>query len=160
MRERYWNNTPNDPDRKERRMAECLVHGHVPWATFTQIVARAATCARTAHATLAGPRYVINFPTKTHWRARSKLESIEAGLVDLVRVIKELRIRSIALPPLGCGAGGLDWRDVEPQIRRALAAVDDVDVLLYPPGETPTAARMRTKQGTDPTRTTCDTYYG
>lgn len=53
------------------------------------------------------PRYIINFPTKEHWRSRSRLEHINAGLDDLVRVIRELQISSIALPALGCGNGGL-----------------------------------------------------
>src|SRR5437879_5560124 len=94
---------------------------------------------------LAGPRYVINFPTKGHWRSRSRLDDIEQGLRDLVRVVRELRIRSLAVPPLGCGNGGLDWRQVEPRIRSVLAVLDpDVQVLLYPPGQTPDAAAMRT----------------
>lgn len=93
---------------------------------------------------LAGPRFIINFPTKRHWRSRSRLESIDAGLVDLIRVVKELDINSIAVPPLGCGNGGLDWRDVEPRIRRAFEQVPEVDVLLFPPGATPPAAAMRT----------------
>lgn len=83
---------------------------------------------------LAGPRYIINFPTKGHWRARSRLSDIEQGLRDLVRVVQELRIRSLALPPLGCGNGGLDWRDVEPRIRAQLTPLaTDVQVVLYPP---------------------------
>ncbi|KAK0348315.1 hypothetical protein LTR94_037752, partial [Friedmanniomyces endolithicus] len=56
------------------------------------------------------PRFIINFPTKRHWRGKSRMEDIDAGLVDLVRVIRERKIRSIAIPPLGSGLGGLDWR--------------------------------------------------
>jgi O-acetyl-ADP-ribose deacetylase (regulator of RNase III) len=93
---------------------------------------------------MTGPRYVINFPTKRHWRAPSALPDIERGLDDLVRVIDELKITSLALPPLGCGNGGLDWSDVEPRIRAALAAVPEVNVVVYPPGETPAAQQMRT----------------
>lgn len=94
---------------------------------------------------LTGPSYVINFPTKGHWRARSRLSDIERGLQDLVRVVRELRIRSLALPPLGCGNGGLDWRQVEPLIRATLESLDpEVQVVLYPPGQTPDAAAMRT----------------
>lgn len=89
-----------------------------------------------------GPKYVINFPTKGHWRAPSRLPDIETGLVDLVRVVRELQIRSIAIPPLGAGSGGLDWRDVEPLIRRAFEAAPDVEVLLYPPGAPPRASEM------------------
>lgn len=92
---------------------------------------------------LIGPRYVINFPTKAHWRAGSKMADIEAGLHDLVRVVAEMGIRSIAVPPLGCGNGGLDWADVEPRIRSAFDALPDVDVRLYAPGAAPEAAAMR-----------------
>jgi O-acetyl-ADP-ribose deacetylase (regulator of RNase III) len=84
---------------------------------------------------LAGPRFIINFPTKRHWRAGSKIEWIDAGLRDLVRTIEEYKIRSIALPPLGCGNGGLAWSDVKPLIVDALGALNDVDVLLFPPGQ-------------------------
>lgn len=90
---------------------------------------------------LSGPRYVINFPTKGHWRSPSHLEDIAEGLVDLVRVVRDLGIRSIAIPPLGAGNGGLDWRDVEPLIRGAF--VDEpVEVHLYEPGRTPAAREM------------------
>ena len=69
---------------------------------------------------LFGPRWIINFPTKTHWRVRTRIEWIEEGLKDLVRTIRDKNIRSIAIPPLGCGNGGLDWRDVRPAIVSAL----------------------------------------
>ena len=68
------------------------------------------------------PRYLINFPTKRHWRSPSRMEDIEAGLTALVEEIRRRGIRSIAVPPLGCGNGGLDWRDVRPAIERALGA--------------------------------------
>ena len=68
------------------------------------------------------PGYVINFPTKRHWRGRSRLHDIEAGLPALVTEIERRGIRSIALPPLGCGLGGLAWADVKPLIHKALAA--------------------------------------
>lgn len=92
--------------------------------------------------TLDGPRYVINFPTKGHWRAKSRLEDVESGLRDLVRVIRDLSITSIAVPPLGCGNGGLDWADVEPRIRAALSDLPDVEVHLFPPAGAPAAADM------------------
>lgn len=92
--------------------------------------------------TAAGPRFVINFPTKAHWRARSRLVDVERGLQDLVRVVRELEITSVAVPPLGCGNGGLDWRDVEPRIRAAFAELAEVDVVLFPPGDMPPAAAM------------------
>lgn len=93
---------------------------------------------------LDGPSVVINFPTKRHWRGASKLGDIEAGLNDLVDVIRQEEIRSIAIPPLGCGNGGLDWTDVESLIRAKLAPLDDVDIRIYPPGATPVPADMHT----------------
>src|SRR5690349_14003605 len=59
-------------------------------------------------------KFIVNFPTKDHWRAKSKLEYISEGLDALVSDIKKYRIKSIALPPLGCGNGGLDWDTVRP----------------------------------------------
>jgi O-acetyl-ADP-ribose deacetylase (regulator of RNase III) len=88
------------------------------------------------------PRYIINFPTKRHWRGRSRIEDIEAGLESLVTEIKRLRLRSIAIPPLGCGNGGLDWSDVRPRIERALEKVPDVRVLLFAPRGAPAAEDM------------------
>lgn len=88
-----------------------------------------------------GPRWVINFPTKKHWRSRSKIGDIEAGLVDLVAVVARLGIKSIAIPPLGCGHGGLKWEDVRPRIEEAFASLP-IDVLLYPPTHTPSAREM------------------
>jgi O-acetyl-ADP-ribose deacetylase (regulator of RNase III) len=93
---------------------------------------------------MTGPKYVINFPTKGHWKSRSKMADIEAGLVDLITVIRELGIESVAVPPLGCGNGGLDWSDVEPRIVAAFERVPDVDVLLFPPAGRPAASEMTT----------------
>lgn len=92
---------------------------------------------------LAGPRYIINFPTKLDWRSRAKMEDIEAGLSALVAAIREQGIRSIAIPPLGCGNGGLKWSEVRPRIEIALAALPDVRVLLYEPDGAPKADAMR-----------------
>ncbi len=89
-----------------------------------------------------GPRWIINFPTKGHWRADSHLADIEAGLKDLVATIRRLHIRSIAIPPLGCGNGGLDWNEVRPVIEAALAKVPDVEALVYAPGGAPEVAEM------------------
>ncbi|MCE6996946.1 macro domain-containing protein [Saccharothrix sp. S26] len=86
---------------------------------------------------LAGPRYIINFPTKGHWKSNSRLEDIERGLEDLVEVLGNLDIKSIAIPPLGSGNGGLDWAQVEPIIRSTLRDLSDVDVHLYPPSTEP-----------------------
>ncbi len=79
------------------------------------------------------PRFVINFPTKKHWREPSMLEYIESGLTDLVNQVDELGICSIAVPPLGCGLGGLDWADVKPRILDAFVRLGDVRVLLFEP---------------------------
>lgn len=80
-----------------------------------------------------GPRWIINFPTKKHWRRPSKLEWIRAGLRDLVRVIQDNDIRSIAIPPLGCGNGGLEWAIVRREIDAALADVPEVKATVYAP---------------------------
>lgn len=91
---------------------------------------------------LTGPRYIINFPTKGHWKARSRLADVEAGLDDLAKVVQHLGITSIAVPPLGCGNGGLDWSRVRPLIERTFAALPDVDTRVYPPAGAPQAADM------------------
>lgn len=82
---------------------------------------------------LAGPRYIINFPTKRHWRGKSRMEDIEAGLAALAQELRERGIRSVAIPPLGSGLGGLDWTDVRPRIATTLSALPDVDVLIFEP---------------------------
>ena len=91
---------------------------------------------------LDNPRFIINFPTKRHWRGKSRIEDIDAGLVDLVRVIKERKIRSIAIPPLGSGLGGLNWSQVRPRIEAAMTALPEVEVLIFEPGGAPTAQEM------------------
>lgn len=88
------------------------------------------------------PKYVINFPTKRHWKGKSRIEDIESGLVALVREVKALNIASLAIPPLGCGNGGLDWSKVAPLIEAAFADMHTVKVLLYPPGNVPVAEEM------------------
>lgn len=82
---------------------------------------------------LVGPKWIINFPTKEHWRQPSKIEWIEEGLEDLKRVIVEKNIRSIALPPLGSGNGGLDWADVRSRIEATLNSLGDVSVIVFEP---------------------------
>jgi O-acetyl-ADP-ribose deacetylase (regulator of RNase III) len=82
-----------------------------------------------------GPQWIINFPTKKHWRQPSKMEWIVEGLQDLKRVIRERNIRSVALPPLGAGNGRLDWSEVRVEIQRALADLGDVDIVVYEPTE-------------------------
>lgn len=88
------------------------------------------------------PRYIINFPTKRHWRSDSKLEDIEAGLRALRHEVRQRGIRSVAIPPLGCGHGGLDWDDVRPRIEAALADLDGVDIQLYEPAGAPDPRAM------------------
>ncbi|MBL4686074.1 MAG: macro domain-containing protein [Nannocystaceae bacterium] len=88
---------------------------------------------------LVAPRFIINFPTKKHWRNPSKLEYVRDGLVDLVKQVRALKIQSIAIPPLGCGYGGLDWKNVRPLIEAAFSGLSDVRVLLYAPKGAPTA---------------------
>lgn len=96
------------------------------------------------HATgsLIGPKYVINFPTKRHWRGASHMEDIVSGLQDLVAVITDLNIKSIALPPLGCGLGGLDWNKVQVCIESALSQLSEVKVIVFEPKGSPEAEKM------------------
>jgi O-acetyl-ADP-ribose deacetylase (regulator of RNase III) len=91
---------------------------------------------------LTPPRFIINFPTKRHWRGKSRLEDIDAGLVALVETIRAKGIRSIAIPPLGSGLGGLDWDVVAPRIKAALAPLVEVQVLLFEPNGAPSAEVM------------------
>jgi O-acetyl-ADP-ribose deacetylase (regulator of RNase III) len=88
------------------------------------------------------PRYLINFPTKGHWRTKSNLPGIRAGLADLRQIVIERGITSIAVPPLGCGNGGLSWEDVRPLIAEALGDLPGVRVLVYPPQDSPPPATM------------------
>lgn len=82
---------------------------------------------------LDGPKWIINFPTKKHWRHPSKMEWVEEGLQDLRRVLVENSISSVALPPLGSGNGGLRWQEVKPRILSALDNLSDVRVIVYEP---------------------------
>lgn len=85
------------------------------------------------------PKYIINFPTKVHWKGDSQLDYIERGLDDLIRVIYEYNIQSVAVPPLGCGYGGLDWNVVKPLLLEKLRNVD-AEIFLYEPGLRPQEA--------------------
>ncbi len=85
----------------------------------------------TGHMT--GPRYIVNFPTKRHWRGKSRMEDIESGLDALAREIEERSIRSIAIPPLGSGLGGLEWADVRSRVESALGGLDGVRVVAFEP---------------------------
>lgn len=82
---------------------------------------------------LMGPKWIVNFPTKKHWRHPTKIEWITEGLKDLKKVIEENNIRSVAVPPLGCGNGGLDWQDVRPAIEEALGSLSGVELIVYEP---------------------------
>jgi len=90
----------------------------------------------TENTDMLGPRWIINFPTKTHWRSKTRLDWIDAGLADLVRVIEDKGIWSIAVPPLGCGNGGLDWDVVRPRIISALEPLDGLSAIVFEPTAT------------------------
>lgn len=92
---------------------------------------------------LSAPRYIINFPTKRHWRGKSRMQDIDAGLEAMVRDIGRLGIRSVAIPPLGSGLGGLEWSEVRPRIEAAMQALPDVRVRIYQPKGAPQADKMQ-----------------
>jgi O-acetyl-ADP-ribose deacetylase (regulator of RNase III) len=92
--------------------------------------------------TLSNPLYIINFPTKRHWRGKSRIEDIEAGLKALAAEINNRGIKSIAIPPLGSGLGGLKWDDVRPRIENALKDIPKVKVVVYEPKGAPDARDM------------------
>jgi O-acetyl-ADP-ribose deacetylase (regulator of RNase III) len=98
------------------------------------------------------PAWIINFPTKKHWRNPSKLEWIRDGLRDLVQVITEKRIRSVALPPLGCGSGGLEWAIVKREIEGELGGLKDVDILVFEPAVDSGAAESAGRDALTPAR--------
>jgi len=76
-------------------------------------------------------RFLINFPTKLHWRSRSKIEYVKDGLVDFVEQVRRLGVKSVAMPPLGCGNGGLEWLDVRPLIEAALSELPEVNFVIF-----------------------------
>ncbi|MEW6033606.1 MAG: macro domain-containing protein [Chloroflexota bacterium] len=88
------------------------------------------------------PRYIVNFPTKRHWKGRSRYEDIEAGLRALVAEVRNRKIGSIAIPSLGCGLGGLNWKRVRSMIEDALSGLPEVEVHLYEPAGTPSTKEM------------------
>ena len=91
---------------------------------------------------LVSPRYIINFPTKRHWRGKSLIGDIDAGLEALVAEVRSRGIRSIAIPPLGAGLGGLDWADVRGRIERAMGALPDVRAIVFEPHQAPEEAEV------------------
>jgi O-acetyl-ADP-ribose deacetylase (regulator of RNase III) len=78
-------------------------------------------------------RVLISFPTKGHWKARSRLPDIEEGLISLRALIEREGLKSVAVPPLGCGNGGLSWADVKPLIIKHLGDLHDVQISVYEP---------------------------
>lgn len=91
---------------------------------------------------LTNPRYIINFPTKRHWRGKSRLSDIEAGLEALVDEISRRGIRSIAIPPLASGLGGLAWADVRSRMDRAFRSLPDIGITVFEPKGAPVTADM------------------
>ncbi len=82
---------------------------------------------------LTNPRFIVNFPTKRHWREKSRLEDVETGLAALAADIRDREIRSIAIPALGAGLGGQDWSDVQRRIEAALGGLSGVRVVVFEP---------------------------
>jgi O-acetyl-ADP-ribose deacetylase (regulator of RNase III) len=95
---------------------------------------------------LINPKYIINLPTKRHWKGKSKIEDIENGLVDLKSVIKAYDIKSIAIPPLGSGSGGLDWNIVKNKIENAFVDIKDINIIVYQPLEEKTIVKKISKE--------------
>lgn len=91
---------------------------------------------------LTHPRYIINFPTKRHWRGKSRMEDIDAGLNALAEEIRARKIHSIAIPPLGSGLGGLDWEQVRPRIREVLGELTDVRTIIFEPQGAPQEGKI------------------
>lgn len=85
--------------------------------------------------TLEGEKIIVNFPTKTEWYRKSQYNYIEEGLKDLVQVIKEYKIKSVAIPPLGCGNGGLKWDRVKLLLEQYLSPLQDIRIIIYEPNE-------------------------
>jgi len=94
---------------------------------------------------IVNPKYIFNFPTKRHWRDKARMEDIKLGLEDLVNLVQKLQIQSIAIPPLGCGLGGLNWTDVKPLIENAAAYIPNVQVNIFEPGYSPKPEEMKVK---------------
>jgi len=88
------------------------------------------------------PKYIVNFPTKRHWRGKSRMEDIDSGLEALVEDLKRLDIKSIAIPPLGSGLGGLNWTQVRSRIEHYLGNLEGIEVRVYEPMGAPSAEKM------------------
>jgi O-acetyl-ADP-ribose deacetylase (regulator of RNase III) len=95
---------------------------------------------------MTNPKYIINFPTKRHWRGKSRIEDVETGLDALVQEINRREIKSIAVPPLGAGLGGLPWELVRTRIEKSLGGLG-LDVTVFEPAGTPDPKLMaRTRE--------------
>lgn len=92
---------------------------------------------------LSNPKFIINFPTKRHWRGKSRMEDIDSGLVALAEEIRVRGIHSIAIPPLGSGLGGLEWAEVRPRIVEALHGINNLEVIIYEPNSAPIVTKSR-----------------
>lgn len=82
---------------------------------------------------LDGPHWIVNFPTKQHWKAPSQMVWVDEGLQDLRRFLIEKQVKSIAIPPLGAGNGGLEWAEVRERIVRALGDLPDIEIVVFEP---------------------------
>lgn len=102
--------------------------------------------------TLTSPKFIINFPTKRHWKGKSRMEDIESGLRALVEEVRTRGIRSIAIPPLGSGLGGLEWAEVRPRIEVALGAISGLHATIFEPTSVPAATRSRDVPSISPGR--------
>jgi len=102
--------------------------------------------------TLTNPKFIINFPTKRHWKGKSRVADIDSGLVAFVEEIRNRGIRSIAIPPLGSGLGGLVWTDVRPRIEAALRGINDLRVIVYEPNSAPAVTKSRDVPNMSPGR--------
>lgn len=89
------------------------------------------------------PRFIVNFPTKRHWKEKSRLSDIVSGLHDLINQIRLYDIQSIAVPPLGCGNGGLDWREVKPIIESFANQLPEVKFLVFEPAGSPEPDKIK-----------------
>ena len=80
-----------------------------------------------------GLRYIFNLPTKVHWKDPSKMQYIRHGVTELIRLMSEHEISSVAIPAIGCGLGGLKWDDVFKEIVHQFQRETDKTVWLFPP---------------------------
>ncbi len=120
------------PENFKQYKKACAAGDVKPGQMFTVVTANLLT-----------PRYLINFPTKRHWKGKSDLADIQSGLAALITEVQRLGIQSIAIPPLGCGNGGLDWAVVKPLIVEAFTALPEVKVLIFEPSGAPTADQVQ-----------------